>query len=212
LRIQALLIDADGVIQYAPTDWTKEFCALLGSDDLDEQTRFSLDIWAAETATLTRPHGFMGELTLALAKWSQPEKLKQIVDVMLSIHPYEDNLQLFQGIRRAGIKCYIASNQQASRARYMSEILNYRFLFDEEFYSCFVGAAKPGQQFFKSVLSKVGLEEGSILFIDDREENVEGARRLGFQAALYHGTQGVDALRTLLTGFGLPEALNASVG
>ena len=205
MKIQALLIDADGVIQYAPTDWTTEFSALLGSDDLYEQTQFSLDIWAAETATLTRSHGFTEELTLALEKWSQSEKLKQILDVMLSIHSYEDNLHLFQSIRRTGIKCYLASNQQASRALYMSEVLNYRSLFEGEFYSCFVGAAKPDQQFFKAVLSKVGLDEASILFIDDREENVEGARRLGFQAALYDGAQGVDALRALLNRFGLPD-------
>jgi putative hydrolase of the HAD superfamily len=203
LNIQALLIDGDGVIQYAPRHWSIGFGALLGSDDPREQMQFFLDICAAETAALTRPHGFLEELKLALEKWNKSEKLEQIIDVMLEIRAYEDNMHLLQRIRRTGIKCYLASNQQTSRAHYMSEVLNYRSLFEHQFYSCFLGAAKPDQRFFKTVLSDVGFEEASILFIDDREENVESARRLGFQAALYDGAQGVGALRALLTRFGL---------
>ena len=37
-------------------------------------------------------------------------------------------------IRRGGVLCCLASNQQRHRAKYMSETLGYRDLFDAEFY------------------------------------------------------------------------------
>ncbi len=51
--------------------------------------------------------------------------------------------------------------------------------------SCYVRAAKPEPLFYERALARFGVEAGSSLFIDDRPENVESARAMGFQCVLY---------------------------
>ncbi len=88
----------------------------------------------------------------------------------------------------------------------MSEVLGYGELFYREFYSCYLGWAKPDPAYFGDVLRLGELAPGRTLFIDDRPQNVEAARAAGLQAAQFVlgeiGSGGV-ALRTLLAGFGL---------
>lgn len=44
---------------------------------------------------------------------------------------------------------------------------------------------KPDPQIYEIAAKRVGLEPAELLFVDDREENVEGARRLGWNARHY---------------------------
>ena len=85
----------------------------------------------------------------------------------------------------------------------MSESLNYRSLFDTEFYSCFVGAAKPKAAFFEKVVAQLGCDASGVLFLDDRAENVEGAKQAGLNAAVFFGSEGPIALRRQLASFGV---------
>lgn len=85
----------------------------------------------------------------------------------------------------------------------MSEVLNDKCLFDSEFYSCFLGAAKPKLAFFEKTVAVLGCEPGNVLFIDDRAENVEAAQRAGLNARVYFGTDGAASLQHRLAEFGV---------
>lgn len=78
-----------------------------------------------------------------LSKWGRSGLLNEALAVLHSVELHHDVMQTVQAIRRLGIRFHIASNQQALRAKHMSEGLNYGSLFDSEFYSCFIGSAKP---------------------------------------------------------------------
>lgn len=67
----------------------------------------------------------------------------------------------------------------------------------------FLGAAKPEAAYFASVLREPDLPGPSVLFLDDREENVAAADRAGLRAAVYDGSDGVPELRRVLVNFGL---------
>jgi putative hydrolase of the HAD superfamily len=203
MQIKALLIDADGVIQHMNVPWQDAFARLLGTDNPTEVHRFTTDIWAAEAAGMTHAGGFMNELSQTLKSWNLAEKLEHVVAAMQNIRTYEDNMSVVQSIRRKGIGCYLASNQEAGRARHMSERLNYKSLFDREIYSCFLGVAKPSVRFFEQALSVVGTDAVSTLFLDDKPENVEAARKAGLHAVVVKGEHGADALRAQLANFGL---------
>ncbi len=56
-----------------------------------------------------------------------------------------------------------------------------RRYFDGVFYSCEIGHRKPEPECFHHVLSHAGILAGESLFIDDRRENIEVARQLGFR-------------------------------
>lgn len=201
--IRTLLVDADGVIQYAPTDWLDAFSLCLGDEDPELRQRFTDEIYAAETACLTGRDDFAERLRLVLAKWNRAAAFQQILDAMFSIEAHAEIVRVFQALRRGGVRCYLASNQQSSRARHMSATFDYSRHFDGEFYSCFLGAAKPEARFFELALAASGAAPASTLFIDDRPANVEAARRSGLHALLFDGRDGAAALWRELAPFGL---------
>lgn len=201
--IQHILFDADGVIQQARQHWQPAFQVALRLDD-ELQARAVLDdVFAAETESLESEGGFAERLHRVLARWGRAGLAPQALNVMHDIEVHHDVMQVVQAVRRSGIPCHVASNQQSSRARHMSEGLNYRSLFDAEFYSCVVGASKPKVGYFEKVVARLGCPASSVLFFDDRLENVEAAQQAGLAAALFYGADGAAALKLQLASFGV---------
>jgi putative hydrolase of the HAD superfamily len=66
---------------------------------------------------------------------------------------------------------------------------SYPFMghFDRRFASQILGCAKPGKEIYEKVAGLLNAQPRQILFFDDRSENVETARRLGWHAQLYSG-------------------------
>ena len=89
----------------------------------------------------------------------------------------------------------------------MSEVLNYKSLLDGEFYSCFLGAAKPSLTFFEKTLHALDRNGNTVLFLDDRPENVAAAKQTGMNAAVYLGAEGASTFRRVLAEYGLSVSL-----
>ncbi len=64
-----------------------------------------------------------------------------------------------------------------------------------------LGVRKPEEAFYEALLGQLELSASAVAFVDDREPNVESARRLGMPAHLFRD---VTALRNWLAGLGLP--------
>lgn len=203
MPIDVILFDADGVIQYAPENWSGAFARCLGGGDPALAQRFASEVYAAETACLSQVGGFEEALHGVLKAWNRIEHKPVVLKTMMTIYPHDEVLELIRSVRAAGMKCYIASNQQTSRAKVMSEQPGYSTTFDGELYSCNLGAAKPSQQYFERALKAVGARAHSTLFIDDRPENVEAARRAGLHAFVYDGRSGASVLKSHLSSFGV---------
>ena len=61
--------------------------------------------------------------------------------------------------------------------------------FDRRFYSCRLGLAKPDPAVYEAVLDDLGTTPQSVLFIDDRAENVLAAAALGLRAVRFTSAQ-----------------------
>lgn len=72
--------------------------------------------------------------------------------------------------------------------------------FDAIVGSADIGVAKPAAEAYRAAARRLGVEAEACLFVDDRAENVEGARAVGMQAHLFGG---VDDLRQVLVGTAL---------
>ena len=94
-------------------------------------------------------------------------------------------LALIAALRGAGIPSYVASTQEPLRAAYLEDVLGFRELFDDRFFSCRVGVMKPDPAFFEHVTASLGVAGKDLLFIDDLEHIVQGARQCGWNAELY---------------------------
>lgn len=92
-------------------------------------------------------------------------------------------------LRARGIELHLATVQEHHRARYLWETLGFRERFDAMHYAADLGCAKPDAAFFRAIEARTGFTPGDLLLIDDRADNIEGARACGWGAQLWDGTR-----------------------
>ncbi len=68
--------------------------------------------------------------------------------------------------------------------------LDWKRVFRKEFISSRMKMMKPSREIFEAAAAEIGLPPEEILFVDDSQRNVDGARSAGWQAVLYR--QGTD--------------------
>lgn len=203
-RIEAVLFDADGVIQRRPRRWRETLGEVLGFTGDPEH--FLAQLFAAEVTALEGQANFTEALSQVLARWKCRTTLDDALHVWTTIEVDRAITETVRALRRSGVACYLASNQEPHRARYMSEVLGYSNLFEKEFYSCRLGLMKPAPAYFRAILKDIELAASHVLFIDDHQVNVDSARGVGLYAATFNVDQGPGALHKILGDFGIPDA------
>jgi len=201
MTIGVVLFDADGVIQRTAGNWREQFAAML--DDAANLDAFVAEIFASERPCLTGAVDFPTQLAEVLRRWRSRTPVDQALTVWTNIEVDAGVVELIAALRRSGVTCCLASNQQTHRAHYMSSELRYRDLFDREFYSCRVGHAKPDTAYFEHILADLQLAPEQALFFDDVEPNVVSARRLGIPSVHFEANAGAEALSGHLAAHGI---------
>lgn len=203
-RIDAILFDADGVIQRPTVDFSVVCRDRLGvpAGDVD---RFTREVFALERSALTGRGTFHADLSALLARWELGHRLDDALGVWTAIETDPAMREAIAALRAAGIACCLATNQQEHRRAYMSRELGYAGLFSREFYSCGLGFAKPDPQYFRAIAGELGLAPDRLLFIDDHEPNVAAALEVGLHAELFTADFATSAhvLRALLAEHGV---------
>lgn len=76
-------------------------------------------------------------------------------------------------------------------------------LVDEIVYSHECGMSKPDQAIYALTCERLKVEPAQMVFVDDKEPNVEGARQAGIRAVLYQdNVQTITDIESLLAGSG----------
>lgn len=138
-------------------------------------------VFAAEEPCLRGEAVFAEQLEPVLTAWGAHQPISQALAIWRSIAPYPGMFTLIKRLQGAGVRCHLATNQQPTRAAYMRRDLGYDELFDRSFYSCDLGVAKPAPDYFRRILASLEVDSASVLFVDDRQENVAAAVSLGIQ-------------------------------
>lgn len=201
-EVRAVLWDADGVLQHLPAGWEASMRPAVGHR-LDDAEGFLAAAFAAERPCLTGDARWVEVLPRLLEEWGIPEAYDDALQVWLTIEPVEAARALVEKVRASGVRCYLATNQDEHRGRFMQRELGYDALMDGAFYSYDLRLAKPDPAFFRTILGRLGLDAGAVLFVDDNAGNVDSARGVGLRAETWHVEQGVDALRDHLQRHGL---------
>lgn len=55
-----------------------------------------------------------------------------------------------------------------------------------------VGFCKPNSEIYELAQDRAGVKPEEILFVDNTRENIEAAKRLGWQAVLYESSSGLE--------------------
>jgi putative hydrolase of the HAD superfamily len=196
------------VIQSAPADIRLRLATALGAS-ADSAAACMAEIFAAEAPALVGGADFAQGLLPVLAKWRAPCEAAALLAHWQTIEVDRSVLALVAELRAAGVRCALASNQEAHRARCMSVELGYAAVFEREFYSCHLGWAKPAPEFFAGIIRLGGFDPARTLFIDDRADNVAAALEaglLGVQFVLGEIGVGAGPLRLVLAGCGVDFA------
>jgi putative hydrolase of the HAD superfamily len=201
MNIDVVLFDADGVLQQASERRHDAWQNVLGAGR--ELEGFLAQLSRAERPALEGSADFVESLSGILAEWKCGAPLAEALAAWTMIDPDPDAAHVVRSLRRRGVTCVLASNQEPHRAGYMSATLGYRELFDREFYSCRMGVMKPSIAYFQQILKELELSPAHGLFVDDNADNVESARAAGLHAAQVRLEPGAAELMRTLRRFGL---------
>jgi 2-haloacid dehalogenase len=110
------------------------------------------------------------------------------------------SVEILRDVKEAGLPCYALTNMEAET--YPLRLARYPFLgwFDGTVVSGREGVAKPDPAIFTRLLDRFGLTSATTLMIDDTEENLETASKLGMHTALFLSSR---QLRTQLETAGV---------
>jgi HAD superfamily hydrolase (TIGR01509 family) len=198
VELDWLLFDADGVIQTARGAWREDLTSWGGS----RAEEFVLAVAAADMACLTGDD-FGAAMRGVLEQFQISAPLEEVIDQHFWIEVRPPMLDAVRAIRDLGLRCALATNQQNLRGAYMRRSLGFETIFDEQFYSYELGFAKPDACYFQAIMDRIDVAPDRVLFIDDHEGNVAGAREMGIHSELFPVDGGTAALRPILARYGI---------
>ena len=112
---------------------------------------------------------------------------------------YRDEVwTLAEAVRTRGVRTAILSNGVSEIMDTVQRERGVTDRFDAVVVSYEVGCAKPDAAIFELTLDRLGVAAADALFVDDRLENLEGARRVGLKTLHFAGPRPIDLLRSAL--------------
>ena len=84
-------------------------------------------------------------------------------------------------IRAAGYMTCLCSNNFKTRIRELEKKFSFLKHFDTKIFSYDIGVLKPNSKIFQALVRQCGVDASEIVYSDDSETNLAGARELGIQ-------------------------------
>lgn len=181
----ALIFDADGVVIH-PEETFWAFYQRAKGIAWEKMTPFyswvfqECIVWKADLKNVLPPW---------LDEWEWDGSVDAFLEAWFTYENVLDKhiIHMISGIRKSGVPCYLATNQESYRACYIREIMQLVGIFDDLFISCEIKKRKPENVFFKHILEHIHLPASSVLFIDDSLRFIKAAKECWMQT--YHYTE-----------------------
>ncbi len=136
----------------------------------------------------------------------EPVVIAQLIE--LDIRMWTDlnptMMRWVEQLHAADLRTAILSNMSADVLAHMRANFDWLRRFDQLTWSCELDMLKPEPGIYRHTLERLGVRAEEALFLDDREENIEGARAVGLHALVFRT---VAQLRDDLTRAGLAQQL-----
>jgi len=201
-----LVLDIDGVVSLAqpgsPHPWyatLKEDWGLSHDEELAPEFFLKPEFMEVLRGRL--------DLYVALHEYFETKGLADRLEEFVS-YWFEKDSDIDRGVlaqadawrQRTGGRVFAATNQEHHRIAYLRDRMGLGGHFDEIVYSAALGVCKPERVFYTNAQARMGVTVAqSILFVDDKTSNVDGARMAGWRAMLYRGPE---SLERALAGWG----------
>jgi putative hydrolase of the HAD superfamily len=202
-KIKGVILDYGEVLSHPPTAGEWDRMASLFQVD---RAQFR-PLWDRNRLLYDR-----GDLSLE-AYWAQlaedarlklePEQLRKLSqwDVEMWAHINTTMVEWLKQMRSSGVKTGLLSNMPGDMIRYARQQFAWLKDFDHQTFSAEVGLVKPDPAIYRHSLDGLGVEASEALFVDDKAQNIEGARAAGMFAIQFRSTT---QLRDDLEKLGFP--------
>jgi 2-haloacid dehalogenase len=198
--VEAVVFDVGGVL----LDWNPRHLYRKLIADEAEMERFLEEVcspsWhaphdrgvstAASCAELARRYPEVSELI-----WAWSRRSEEMIGGVNA-----GSVEVLREVKETDLPCYALTNMEAETYPLRFERFPFLGWFDGTVVSGREGVAKPEQEIFMRLLDRFGLTAKTTLMIDDVEENLDAAGKLGMQTALFHSSR---QLRTQLEAAGI---------
>ena len=200
--LKLAMFDIGGVLIAYKGSWYREYLSTISGM---EEEYFHADIDAGITGME------LGSMSLELFERKIAEKLKIAKKEVDYVGFFEKNsslnYELLDFVRElhARVKTAWLSNIDPYRYASAEKILGERKGFFDKHYASFaMGVRKPDRQIYVSAVDPFAVRYDEVSFVDDLEENVEAARKLGINAIRYSMFKDAES--------GLEEKIGAMLG
>ncbi|MFN2305359.1 MAG: HAD family hydrolase [Paracoccaceae bacterium] len=103
------------------------------------------------------------------------------------------SVRLLRSLRAKGVPCWALSNFGIQTFALAEPEYPFLTEFDHRFISGHMGVIKPDVEIYARVERETGADPASLLFTDDRADNIAAAKARGWQTHLFQGPQGFAA-------------------
>jgi len=183
VAIRAVVFDVGGILEISPSlnveeKWEPEFGA-------EFHVGLS-EIWSAGSVgamTLDQVHEEIGRIVGA-----GPDRVAAFMEDIWAEYLGELNQDMWDylsEVRGEGYKVAVISNSFVGAREREEERYGFSQLTDFIIYSHEVGFSKPDPRIYTLCLDQLGLEPDQVVFLDDSEITVAGARAMGMHGVVY---------------------------
>jgi len=199
-QIKAVILDYGEVLCYPPTEEEMgRMAEVFGVGAVPFRQLWNRNRLAYDRGDLS-PDDYWSGLAKEAGTQPAPEQVAQLRQWDLEMWGRENPTMVvwLKQIHAAGIKTALLSNMPHEMIGYVRRKFSWLAHFDHQTFSAEVNLIKPDRAIYEHSLRGVGATASEALFVDDKEQNVEGARAVGMSAIRFQSiTQLIDDLRRL---------------
>jgi putative hydrolase of the HAD superfamily len=183
--IQAIIFDWGGVLIDDPADGLIAYCARsLHTDSTALKSVFSFYEERFQKGQISEQELWKQICNqLAVSEPSSSSLWKEAVKAVFT--DKKKMIQLVQTLKNKGYRTAFLSNTEDPAVDYFFE-QKYDRYFDVTLFSCKEKSRKPEEMIYLRILERLHLHPEECVFIDDKNENITMAKKIGNKGILFH--------------------------
>jgi putative hydrolase of the HAD superfamily len=149
------------------------------------------------------PEDYWSQVAQHVGTQFSSEKVSDLIeaDARHWSHVRQPMLDWIERLKNHGLRLGLISNMPHGIAVFMRRTMHWLKDFDSIVFSCDLEICKPDAEIYLHSLRDLGVEPQRSLFLDDKHENIEGAKAVGMHGLVFDS---FDGLQPRLTAYNLP--------
>ena len=182
-KIHAIIFDWGGVLIEDPAPGLVKYCAkVLGASEDQYKRAYNICMDDFQTGRVTEQQFWTNMTSRLNAPVPKVDSLWG--DAFAAVYvPRKDLFTMAVQMRARGCKIALLSNTEKPAVEFFHK--QKYDVFDVAVFSCVEGAKKPERKIYEVTLDRLGTSAKQTLFIDDRQDYIDGARQAGIKTILF---------------------------